>query len=122
MLKHIFSGSAKNGYRVLNYWNVTFNGPFVNSEYYVGWLDIWGQKHAHVSAQSAAATLDEALKMRANVNMYMFHGGTNFGFTSGTLCSLSKIANYLHTSLLVLQWSIDHRLTIPYKSMFLSKS
>lgn len=80
---HFLTGSAKNGYRVLNYWNATFNGPYVNSEYYIGWLDIWGQRHAHVSSESAAATLDETLKMGANANMYMFHGGTNFGFTSG---------------------------------------
>ena len=79
----VFSGSARNGYHVLNVWNSSFWGPYVNSEYYIGWLDIWGQKHAHVSTVAAAKTLEETLKMKGNVNMYMFFGGTNFGFTSG---------------------------------------
>jgi len=77
------AGSAKRGYHVLNVWNSSFYGPYVNSEYYIGWLDIWGQKHAHVSTSASANTLDETLKMKGNVNMYMFFGGTNFGFTSG---------------------------------------
>jgi len=78
-------GNAHRGYAVLNKWNSSFTGPYVNSEYYIGWLDQWGAKHAHVSSWSAAKTLDEALKMKANVNMYMFYGGTNFGFSSGKL-------------------------------------
>lgn len=76
-------GNAKKGYRVLNIWNSSFNGPYVNSEYYIGWLDLWGSKHSHVSATAAAKTLDDSLRMRNSVNMYMFIGGTNFGFTSG---------------------------------------
>lgn len=79
----LITGSAKRGFEVLNHWNFSFYGPYVNSEYYIGWLDIWGQKHAHVDAHSAARTLDEALGMKANINMYMFYGGTNFGFSSG---------------------------------------
>lgn len=77
------TGNAKQGYDVLNQWNSSFNGPYVNSEYYIGWLDVWGFKHSRVSAIKAAKTLNDSLQMKANVNMYMFHGGTNFGFTSG---------------------------------------
>ena len=58
-------------------------GPLVNSEYYVGWFDNWGSPHSIVSDDDAAKGLDVILSMNANVNMYMFEGGTNFGFWSG---------------------------------------
>ncbi|XP_045106280.1 beta-galactosidase-like isoform X2 [Portunus trituberculatus] len=59
-------------------------GPLVNSEYYPGWLDHWGDPHNTVPAQTVAKTLDVMLALNASVNMYMFHGGTSFGFTSGS--------------------------------------
>lgn len=58
-------------------------GPFVNSEFYTGWLDHWGDKHAHVDSKVVADTLDKMLALNASVNMYMFEGGTNFGFMNG---------------------------------------
>jgi len=56
-------------------------------EFWVGWFDHWGEKH-HVrdaaGADGGAATeLERMLKAGAHVNLYMFHGGTNFGFTNG---------------------------------------
>ena len=59
-------------------------GPLVNSEYYTGWLDSWGSKHERVSPSEVAKGLDNILSQNASVNMYMFEGGTNFGFWSGT--------------------------------------
>jgi len=59
------------------------HGPLVNSEYYVGWLDNWGLRHSTTSAETAVKYLMKLLQMKANVNMYMFHGGTNFAFTNG---------------------------------------
>ncbi|XP_052825848.1 beta-galactosidase [Octopus bimaculoides] len=58
-------------------------GPFVNSEFYTGWLDHWGEKHHTVDADKFADSLDLLLRYGANVNMYMFEGGTNFGFWNG---------------------------------------
>lgn len=58
-------------------------GPLVNSEFYTGWLDHWGDPHAVVSAQKVSRVLGEMLTMGANVNMYMFEGGTNFGYWNG---------------------------------------
>ncbi|XP_067119019.1 beta-galactosidase-like [Centruroides vittatus] len=58
-------------------------GPLVNSEYYPGWLDHWGEPHANVNSQSVCETLDDILAMNASVNIYMFHGGTSFGFSNG---------------------------------------
>ncbi|XP_071774487.1 beta-galactosidase-1-like protein [Centroberyx gerrardi] len=58
-------------------------GPLVNSEFYTGWLDHWGDQHAMVDTQKVSRVLGEMLSMGASVNMYMFEGGTNFGYWNG---------------------------------------
>ncbi|XP_074685006.1 beta-galactosidase-1-like protein isoform X2 [Strix aluco] len=58
-------------------------GPLVNSEYYTGWLDYWGEAHASTSSAQVAQGLEDMLQLGASVNMYMFHGGTNFAYWSG---------------------------------------
>ncbi|CAH8654038.1 unnamed protein product [Heterobilharzia americana] len=61
------------------------NQPWVNSEYYVGWLDVWNGIHNRVDPTWASAALNHLISYsdRVNVNIYMFHGGTNFGFWNG---------------------------------------
>ena len=59
------------------------NGPLVNSEFYTGWLDHWGEPHQTRNSVEVASTLDLILKLNASVNMYMFEGGTNFAFWNG---------------------------------------
>ncbi|CAL1533778.1 unnamed protein product [Lymnaea stagnalis] len=58
-------------------------GPMVNSEYYTGWLDHWGFPHFKGDTNNISKNLDKMLSMGANLNMYMFIGGTNFGFMNG---------------------------------------
>ncbi|XP_078656010.1 beta-galactosidase-like isoform X3 [Branchiostoma floridae x Branchiostoma belcheri] len=58
-------------------------GPLVNSEFYTGWLDHWGQPHAHTDKDKVATYLEKILQLNASVNMYMFEGGTNFGYMNG---------------------------------------
>lgn len=58
-------------------------GPLVNSEFYTGWLDHWGDQHAVVDTQNVSRMLANMLITGANVNMYMFEGGTNFGYWNG---------------------------------------
>ncbi|KAM4688348.1 beta-galactosidase isoform 2-T2 [Discoglossus pictus] len=58
-------------------------GPLINSEFYTGWLDHWGEPHSVVSTERVVHTLNEILSHGANVNMYMFIGGTNFGYWNG---------------------------------------
>nr|XP_057937143.1 beta-galactosidase [Doryrhamphus excisus]XP_057937151.1 beta-galactosidase [Doryrhamphus excisus]XP_057937159.1 beta-galactosidase [Doryrhamphus excisus] len=65
------------------------HGPLVNSEYYTGWLDLWGSPHSVVSSTKVAKTLNEILAVGANVNMYMFIGGTNFGYWNGAIAPYS---------------------------------
>ncbi|KAJ8288218.1 hypothetical protein COCON_G00008770 [Conger conger] len=59
------------------------HGPLVNSEFYTGWLDHWGERHSTVSSAIVAKSLNEILAVGANVNLYMFIGGTNFGYWNG---------------------------------------
>uniref|UniRef100_A0A182VZ59 Beta-galactosidase n=1 Tax=Anopheles minimus TaxID=112268 RepID=A0A182VZ59_9DIPT len=58
-------------------------GPLVNAEYYPGWLTHWMEPTARVDAGMVVNTLKIMLNQKANVNFYMFFGGTNFGFTAG---------------------------------------
>lgn len=58
-------------------------GPLMCGEFWDGWFDSWGGIHHTTSAADAAAELDALLAAGASVNIYMFHGGTNFGLTSG---------------------------------------
>lgn len=58
-------------------------GPLMCAEFWIGWFDHWGGPHHVRDAADAAADLDRLLATGASVNIYMFHGGTNFGFTNG---------------------------------------
>uniref|UniRef100_A0A8C7KB69 Galactosidase, beta 1-like n=1 Tax=Oncorhynchus kisutch TaxID=8019 RepID=A0A8C7KB69_ONCKI len=44
-------------------------GPLVNSEFYTGWLDHWGDQHAQVDTQKVSRMLGEMLSMGASVNI-----------------------------------------------------
>ncbi|MFF8375865.1 beta-galactosidase family protein [Streptomyces sp. NPDC015661] len=59
------------------------SGPLMCSEFWIGWFDRWGGVHTTRDAADAAADLDRLLAAGASVNIYMFHGGTNFGCTNG---------------------------------------
>jgi beta-galactosidase len=59
------------------------SGPLMCAEFWNGWFDSWGAHHHTAPADANAADLDELLASGASVNLYMFHGGTNFGFTNG---------------------------------------
>ncbi len=58
-------------------------GPLVCMEFWNGWFDHWGEPHHTRDAIDAAQALDEVMASGASVNVYMFHGGTNFGFMNG---------------------------------------
>ena len=60
-------------------------GPAVCMEYWVGWFDEWRTgKHATRPATETAEELDNLLGLRdSHAVIYMFHGGTNWGFSAG---------------------------------------
>lgn len=60
------------------------DGPLMCMEFWLGWFDAWGGKHHTRDAEDVGAQVKELLDMGGNLNIYMFHGGTNFGFTNGS--------------------------------------
>lgn len=58
-------------------------GPLMCMEFWNGWFDSWGTYHHTTPVEQTAAELDTILRAGGSVNLYMFHGGTNFGVTSG---------------------------------------
>lgn len=59
--------------------------PKMVMEYWSGWFDLWGDLHHVYPAEDMIAVVTEILKMDMSINLYMFHGGTNFGFMNGAL-------------------------------------
>ena len=66
-------------------------GPDFCMEFWNGWFDHWGEEHHVRGFDDAADALDQMLKMGASVNMYMFHGGTNFNFWNGANYAENKL-------------------------------
>jgi beta-galactosidase len=59
------------------------NAPRMCGEYWDGWFDHWGGKHHTTDAAAEAKELQWMLEQGYSVNLYMFHGGTSFGWMNG---------------------------------------
>ncbi len=57
--------------------------PMMSGEYWDGWFDHWGAHHNLTNAKQQTQELDWILSQGYSINLYMFHGGTNFGFMNG---------------------------------------
>lgn len=57
--------------------------PMMCGEFWCGWFDHWFEAHHVRPADEVVKDFKTLLDMGANVNVYMFHGGTNFGFLNG---------------------------------------
>lgn len=77
--------------------------PVMCMEYWDGWFNRWGEPIIKREPQDLADDVKEMLKI-GSLNLYMFHGGTNFGFYNG--CSarengnLPQITSYDYDALL----------------------
>ncbi|MQW22528.1 MULTISPECIES: beta-galactosidase family protein [unclassified Lactococcus] len=56
--------------------------PLMIMEFWDGWFNHYGERIIKRDPKEFAESLREGLKI-ASVNLYMFHGGTNFGFMNG---------------------------------------
>ncbi|XP_036381528.1 beta-galactosidase-1-like protein 2 [Megalops cyprinoides] len=65
------------------------HSPKMVMEYWTGWFDAWGDLHHLFPAEDMVAVVRKILKQGMSINLYMFHGGTNFGFVSGALATPS---------------------------------
>lgn len=62
----------------------------MNSEFYVGWFILWGDRKHYIPAYRNMATVDEIVanmtfmySMNASFVLFIVNGGTNFGFWNG---------------------------------------
>jgi len=74
-------GGAQHGFALLHQFRP--EGPFMNGEYWAGWFDHWGEKHHTTNAQKQADELGWILGQGYSISIYMFHGGTSFGWMNG---------------------------------------
>ena len=75
------AGSAEKAFATLA--SARPEGVKFNSEFWAGWFDSWGGKHAHTDAQVQADNLKWILDQGYSISIYMFHGGTSFGWMNG---------------------------------------
>ncbi|EGC70993.1 glycosyl hydrolase family 35 [Enterococcus casseliflavus ATCC 12755] len=79
------------------------NWPIMCMEYWDGWFNRWGEPIIKRDGQDLANEVKEMLAV-GSLNLYMFHGGTNFGFYNG--CSargaldLPQVSSYDYDALL----------------------
>ena len=57
--------------------------PAFSSETYPGWLTHWGEKWARPDTADLRKEMEYLLSNKKSFNLYVIHGGTNFGFTAG---------------------------------------
>lgn len=65
-------------------------GPYLDGEYYITWLDLWASNSTYNTDVGNQATIEAiqsdlawVLENGHSFSLYMFHGGTNWGFQSG---------------------------------------
>ena len=75
------TGDARRSFATLK--KLRPGGPFMSGEYWAGWFDHWGEHHHTTEVASNAAEYEWMLRQGFSVSMYMFHGGTSFGFMNG---------------------------------------
>ncbi|XP_063931739.1 beta-galactosidase-1-like protein 2 [Zophobas morio] len=59
------------------------NKPTMAMEFWTGWFDHWSEEHHTRNDDDFYDVLNRILKYPGSVNMYMFVGGTNWGFLNG---------------------------------------
>ncbi|HWB26438.1 MAG TPA: beta-galactosidase family protein [Chitinophagaceae bacterium] len=59
------------------------NVPAFSSETYPGWLTHWKEKYAKTDTADLKKEMEYLLQHHKSFNLYVVHGGTNFGFTAG---------------------------------------
>jgi beta-galactosidase GanA len=58
-------------------------GPLMDGEVWITWFDAWGPKKGHAGPTDASGDIDWVLSQGDHFSIYMFHGGTSWGFGNG---------------------------------------
>ena len=77
--------------------------PLMCMEFWDGWFNRWGEEIIRRDPEELVEAVMETIKL-GSINLYMFHGGTNFGFMNG--CSargqkdLPQVTSYDYDAIL----------------------
>ena len=61
--------------------------PLFATEYWPGWFDLFGHPHETRPVAPQLKDIENVLSRGGSINIYMFHGGTNFGMMAGASAS-----------------------------------
>ena len=77
--------------------------PLMCMEFWDGWFNRWKEPIIKRDSEELAQAVHEVLK-QGSINLYMFHGGTNFGFMNGCsargVTDLPQVTSYDYDALL----------------------
>lgn len=76
-----FGSGAKKAFKCLEPFQKKM--PLMCGEFWCGWFDHWTEKHHTRTSTAVVDEIKSFLAQNASFNIYMFHGGTNFGFWAG---------------------------------------
>lgn len=74
-------GNAQKAYQMLAL--ARPDGPRMTGEYWAGWFDKWGEPHHETDGKKEAEEFRWMIERGYSVSLYMFHGGTTFGWMNG---------------------------------------
>ncbi|XP_029704360.1 beta-galactosidase-1-like protein 2 isoform X1 [Takifugu rubripes] len=61
------------------------SSPTMMMDLWTGWYDVWGELHHVLPPEDMVSAARELVSQGMSVNLYMFHGGSSFGFMTGAL-------------------------------------
>lgn len=99
------------------------NAPAMVAEFWTGWFDHWGEIHHTRSGENVRDEVAEILNdLDASINLYMFFGGTNFGFMSGANIDdegtyLADVTSYDYDAFVTEYGGIRKDKYVPMKNM-----
>ncbi|HDY90291.1 MAG TPA: beta-galactosidase [bacterium] len=79
----MFRGRVQKEFKALD--DYRSNIPHFCSEYWIGWFTHWGDEHWYKDKKDDEQKIEMKwmLENGKSLNLFMIHGGTNFGFTAG---------------------------------------
>ncbi|WP_017472476.1 glycoside hydrolase family 35 protein [Amphibacillus jilinensis] len=87
------------------------NRPLMCMEFWVGWFNVWGGEYQVQSLSELNQDLKDMLAI-GHINIYMAHGGTNFGFMNGANYYEKVVDSYITETYAPATTSYDYQAPI----------
>lgn len=94
-------GEAEDGFPALRKYmqqHPSSSGPLLNGEFYWSWFDQWSSESPHNDYADEQDKVDKCLddidwilSNNNSINIFVFHGGTNWGFSNGNFNNTGKM-------------------------------